>query len=268
MEYPLDGCWTKIKWANNHLHALDAEIAAWAKANAQPPLGEFYPEANVHVFWWNIPDPPLDWGVRIGDVVHNLRSALDHLVWQLSATPKAGTRGNQFPIFKAKPTEGFDKKTRDTSLYGVPGPIRAKIESLQPYVRDPKAIKDNHLVILNRLSNRDKHQLVPVLAITHGPFSGQSGAFGAGEDSGPIEDFWMSTSGRLKPGTVIAWFRAAPTGPNPKVEMQRSLPVAIEMEDGRNAISTLSDLAQSVNSIVNYFIPEIGSWERSAFYDG
>jgi 8-oxo-dGTP pyrophosphatase MutT (NUDIX family) len=44
--------------------------------------------------------PPLDWGVEIGEIAHNLRSALDGLVYQLALpTTKAPAGNAQFPIF-------------------------------------------------------------------------------------------------------------------------------------------------------------------------
>src|SRR5260370_40101662 len=41
------------------------------------------------------PAPLDDWSLIFGDCVHNLRSALDHLAWQLDAQPDASTA---FPI--------------------------------------------------------------------------------------------------------------------------------------------------------------------------
>jgi hypothetical protein len=48
------------------------------------------------------PDPPLEMAVLRGDLVHNLRSALDHLANTLvvanGGVPKEGQGGTQFPI--------------------------------------------------------------------------------------------------------------------------------------------------------------------------
>jgi hypothetical protein len=49
------------------------------------------------------------WGVQVGEIVHNLRSALDHSIWELviltTGRPPALPTKNQFPIFKSK--DGF-----------------------------------------------------------------------------------------------------------------------------------------------------------------
>ena len=43
------------------------------------------------------------WGVLIGEILHNLRSALDHLIWQLvileTGAPPTTTK-TAFPIFE------------------------------------------------------------------------------------------------------------------------------------------------------------------------
>jgi len=271
VDYPLDGCWSKIERADSHLDALDTEVKKWLEVHAETGFSRhFYAEARVQAFWWDIPDPPLDWGVRIGDVVHNLRSALDHLVWQLSSSPKAGIGGNQFPIFRDKPTQGFDARTKDGMLYGVPDDERAKIEGLQPYVRDPGTEDRNALVILNNLSNVDKHQIVHVVALAQTSGQPPFTAFGPNGDAGPIDFLWAFPGGKLKAGAVLACFGVSEvTGPNPQVEVQGPIPVQIRLEDGWNAVRTLSDIALAVNQIVNYFIPSFngGDWSASAFYN-
>jgi len=44
-------------------------------------------------------EPPRDLAPVIGDSVHNLRSALDHLVYELSSTTVREKINTQFPIF-------------------------------------------------------------------------------------------------------------------------------------------------------------------------
>src|SRR4051812_23942073 len=44
-------------------------------------------------------EPPRSLGPVIGDVLHNLRSALDHLVYELSTARARRSSNTQFPIF-------------------------------------------------------------------------------------------------------------------------------------------------------------------------
>jgi hypothetical protein len=271
VDYPLDGCWSKLARAEAHLDALDTDIRAWLKVHEQSAIsGHFYPEAKLQAYWWDVPDPPLMWGIQVGDVVHNLRSALDHLVWQLSKTPKSGVGGNQFPILKDEPQQGFDARTKGGMLYGVPGPERTKIEGLQPYIRDPGAKDNNALVLLNDLSNTDKHQLVHFLAFQWNPATPPFRAFGGNGDVGAINFIWVPPDRQLKPGAVLACFGVVDVrGPNPQVEMEGGPTVQIRLENGKNAIRLLSDIALAVQAIINCFIPSFngGDWSTSAFYD-
>lgn len=62
----------------------------WASLNGSLEQGPYQSEGafDANTSEWVVrfcvlEAPPLKWGVLIGDVVHNLRSALDHLAWQL-----------------------------------------------------------------------------------------------------------------------------------------------------------------------------------------
>src|SRR5690348_1449661 len=74
--------------------------------------------------------PPVRLGVIVGDITHNLRSALDHLVYELAGRRGGGT---QFPIFDSserylKPRE-CGASARDTMLKGVAASHRAIIDN-------------------------------------------------------------------------------------------------------------------------------------------
>jgi hypothetical protein len=89
MTHPPDfsGCWAKVGRANVHLSCLDKRINSFINKGK---LYEFDPlddleTGQIVIYGEGIREPPVEeWGVIIGDVVHNLRSALDHLVWQLT----------------------------------------------------------------------------------------------------------------------------------------------------------------------------------------
>jgi hypothetical protein len=63
----------------------------------------------------NLPDPM--WGVRIGEIVHNCRSALDHIVWELAGHPSPSTARTQFPICETE--ADFGKPGTKQFLEGV-----------------------------------------------------------------------------------------------------------------------------------------------------
>lgn len=118
---------------------------------------------SVHV--QRTPDPV--WGVRVGEIVHNLRSALDHAIWELvllhtGSPPAKGTK-NQFPIFDTK--AGFDARGVPQFLRGVHPKAIDLIRSEQPFpAQDGGTGEDikSPLWHLHELSNHDKHRTLHV----------------------------------------------------------------------------------------------------------
>lgn len=101
--------------------------------------------------------PVAEWALLVGDAVHNARSALDALVWDLAhsdgATPANPTRV-AFPIT----TTAREWKNNVKSLETVPeGPLE-RIRLAQPWVASSDNIHGDWLKILSRLDNDDKHR--------------------------------------------------------------------------------------------------------------
>jgi hypothetical protein len=103
MSADLSGVWAKIARADEHLALLDAEVRAFLEGDPQP-IALSIPYLDADCGWYIVygivkSPPPLRLGVIVGDVAHNARSALDHLVWQLvilnGATP---SQDNAFPM--------------------------------------------------------------------------------------------------------------------------------------------------------------------------
>jgi hypothetical protein len=96
----------------------------------------------------------------IGDAIHNLRSALDHLAWSLAGT-NAG-RSTEFPIFVSR-TE-FSKRGK-RKMHGMPTPAQKIIKSLQPYKRPHGLPKEREpLWLLQNLDIEDKHRALNLVA--------------------------------------------------------------------------------------------------------
>lgn len=123
---------------------------------------------NDRKFWaqWRfVPHEPVpeDWPAIIGDVLHNLRGALDHVVWHLTSKhlghePPRPTQ-ILFPIAleQEKLTTGGSKITLESMDPGA----RAVIEAAQPFHAD---VPDAHpLAVLKYLSDRDKHRAIHVV---------------------------------------------------------------------------------------------------------
>jgi hypothetical protein len=172
----LDGCREKIKRAEEHREVLDREVAAWLEAHPIPFRAEYDPQTGSHIARITAvpqPVPTLRWGVIIGDVIHNLRSALDHLAWELAhwggRTP-SDPEGVKFPIADTLATFGSGAAARATKQMD-PAHV-AKVESLQPYHAQsgPDRYTGTYihpLAFVRDLSNADKHRLpTPILAVS------------------------------------------------------------------------------------------------------
>jgi hypothetical protein len=92
----------KLRWARHHLDVLRPHIESFEKRDSHRISVETDHDAGEYVFYVHdleTPDP--DWGLIVGDCIHNARTALDYVVVRLWAdvtrtTPRGGTLA--FPI--------------------------------------------------------------------------------------------------------------------------------------------------------------------------
>lgn len=128
---------------------------------------KFYRESKVKFFIQDDPNTglralcvdvdtsvPEHFPLIIGDAVHNLRSALDHLTWDIVA-PLKPSRPNdvQFPFCRKRDSFEAALDHRQISLAGKD--VVDKFRNLQPYPGG-----DDILFGLHQLDIADKHQLV------------------------------------------------------------------------------------------------------------
>ncbi|MGI8548600.1 MAG: hypothetical protein ACR2M1_14950 [Gemmatimonadaceae bacterium] len=148
----------KLDRARQHFEAAEFTYAEFAKTEPYRIVTERDKKPGRYVLRAFIDHPiPEQMVLEIGDSVHNMRSALDHLVFAIAGFP-ADDRNIQFPI--------FDKKTTYDNcrwkLQNVPPAALAVIEELQPYQRGESA-NSQLLAILATLDNIDKHRR-PILS--------------------------------------------------------------------------------------------------------
>jgi hypothetical protein len=122
------GCWAKVSRANVHLDFLNERVKSFAENMSSYKVETKDDWQTTEVFIDGEPEPPVEeWGAIIGDVVHNLRSALDHLVWQLTIAngntppnpiPRGVNRGASGDT-SASPSTPLTRAS-DTPLVGAP----------------------------------------------------------------------------------------------------------------------------------------------------
>jgi hypothetical protein len=136
----------KLAWAQKHTEALHDEMREHFASNAFT--------ANLVI----ARELPADWPLIVGDILHNIRSALDNLAFALvevARIPRVSdpARG-LFPIC-ASHREFKDIRERD--MGGMAPEAQAIIESLQPYRRED-SLHFSRLYLLNELANVDRHR--------------------------------------------------------------------------------------------------------------
>src|SRR5215204_6470685 len=105
---PQDGFWLKFARANEHFEALKDEVERFIESNPYVLIRHFEmdPGGDVghHSLRIQVRDaPPARWSLILGDCLHNLRSSLDHLIWDLSfRTSGDSTLRTEFPIFHSR----------------------------------------------------------------------------------------------------------------------------------------------------------------------
>lgn len=201
MSHSLDGPRLKVRRAEAEIERLwQTEQAFWREARYGVYRAEFNPRTGKHVYRVHLGvEPPAEWGVCIGEIAYNLRSALDGLVHQLaSLTTQTPAPETQFPIFLVGRTKRQRRGKRKGLIPHFEGSTRAdgrcmirnlrrlhqvQIERVQPY-RDGRGGRDCPLYLLKQMNNIDKHRLLQVVGVKPGALT--AGDWGDSIDDAPF----------------------------------------------------------------------------------
>jgi hypothetical protein len=152
--HALAGVGLKLQRADRHLAEFRNVVSDYFASRPLALTQGLDAEASQWVVYAKLDrELPAEVGTVVGDIAHNLRSALDGLVWQLARLQTEEPGRTQFPIFRD--SDAFARDGR-RMIKDLADEHAAFIERLQPYHRDD--IYTDPLFILNRLSNVDKHR--------------------------------------------------------------------------------------------------------------
>lgn len=156
----------KLKRGVEHVRTLCGEADAFEDGKAYLFESEREPRAPQEIvyrcFAVQQRAMPHHWPLLAGEAMQNLRSALDHLIYEKSG----GNRRTQFPIF----TDACEFQVLGRRyMKGVPEGVRASIEEAQPYRHMKEDAAHHPLAQLSALSNLDKHRMLAtvVSAVTN-----------------------------------------------------------------------------------------------------
>jgi hypothetical protein len=275
--HPLDGPRAKIKRADRQVKALQASFQKFFKDHpCTVTIAEFDKKAGhhklrIHGVPSSLPD---EWGVLIGEIAHNLRSALDLLAWQLVLlSGNSPTRQTEFPVFtvgrtkrkrKGKLIPHFCVKGGLRCLIGMRRRFKARIKEFQPYKRRNKGSR-SALYLLHELNIADKHRLITVLTTVVGgmQFSGHVGGGSKFKVGTPIDDNAVIGHARPLPpeGVLVLDVSTMRIVTHHEIQADVDVTPGICFGDGCDAVRrlpvtrTLQKMSSEVSRIVESFAP-------------
>jgi hypothetical protein len=131
-----------------------------------PLMIELREEGWISVKWGEVPPLPMKWRLYIGDYLHNLRTALDHMVYDMGVTHGLARLNHlQFPIVtdEAQWTNQVEapQPGKPGPLAELPAEVVQAIRATQPFTNAGKRKRAHDpLVVLLRMENIDKHRIV------------------------------------------------------------------------------------------------------------
>jgi hypothetical protein len=221
--WDLSGVLLKLDRAETHIETLGEETRTFLKRNPKPfeVRTDKTPGHNksIHYILYAVvrEDPPPELTPIIGDVIHNLRAALEQLAHELSGRKS----GSQFPIFT---DECRFKVIGKPMINGIKGKERTLIERVQPYIAsDPP--RSDPLAMINELSNLDKHRLpIPVVAAVNTTESW------VGATNAEIR-FDHFQPGPVKHDAKVLAFTATPEDPSKEMQVHPQSGLQIQLTD-------------------------------------
>ncbi|MBA2505934.1 MAG: hypothetical protein H0V29_08325 [Thermoleophilaceae bacterium] len=256
---PLAGPLAKLDRAREHLESLDAGCEAFLEGDPYYVAVEFDSDAGCHFLRFRVREQvPLRLSVIVGDIVHNLRSALDQATWLLAGQTKSFAELNKpgvrerisFPITRSRP----EFEAHKVIPFLQPAPL-STVAVMQPYELD-RPVQHHPLILLNELWNTDKHRTVHggFAAVDLAPISFQPAAvhIEAFED---LQTEWLHPPGEgMEDGTNIARVRfgGAAAPPAAKVDVKGKPTAQMMFGSGQIAFypRTLDLMAGFVDTIL------------------
>ena len=233
---------------------MDCLRRAWQAFIEEQPYGiliEADPDPTCYLFRFEVFRPiPVRISAIAGDIVHNLRSSLDHFVTALVQQREGGDGRNAFPIYASE--EAFIQDVRDRAKKRGPGPLHgiavdseewAFIERAQPYKRRDRP-KAHPLAVLADLSNRDKHRVLnPTYVAPAAPLkiTWDPGAILAEQRN------FIRKGVRHEHHAKLLWLRFDQRGANPNVRVDGRIPFGVAFGESR---VTLLEIREAVANII------------------
>jgi hypothetical protein len=260
--HPLEGPSLKVQRAIEHLDALKERRDTFGKGNTSEyvrqrrmnqttGLGEF-----IFIMNTVLPDPPKEWGVIIGEIAHQIRSALDQVLWQVSKNRNPALPDNAKLYFPIKAKRSTYQSAIPFHLqYLTKRPQQARLRRAQPYFRRKDPFRAP-LWIIDNIDIADKHITIPITPI----YSWMRTVKLAPIDCQVEIISQLSTGQTVEPGTEFLRLRITEVlGPDPRVTMNADFRFAMlfgafrTVPSGVPVVPIFEEAIQQVASLIEEF---------------
>ncbi len=164
----------KTARVKDDLHTMTLDARRFLSLHQDAVSIQLHPDRTRYIFRIEeLYDPPEHWLVTIGEILFNLRSALDHVAYALAVEHSGPhldpelARTSEFPIFTDPDEFG---RQRERKIGGIAPDKQTLIERLQPYSGRDRANATTDidevpewLQLLHELNRVEKHRLPPIL---------------------------------------------------------------------------------------------------------
>lgn len=280
----LDDAFDKLRWAKKHFEVLREKIEPFEQRDTHSISCQPDPEAGKYTFFVHDLEQPAsdDWGLMIGDCLHNARTALDYLLVRLHALVTGEkpifVKKVQFPIYdKPDRFQGAVAELRKQPAFSG---YLARIEELQPYnlnnpsvwgmqPRQPHALYRVPIMHplpaaldqLSQLDNIDKHR------VAHAAWLGLRSPANMVDPEFVPDDFRTKEShiytGPLESGAEVGYMRfrtpLSHSWEPDEMDMKRQFAIQISIFDERRfsgrVLEVLPACLWAVESVLTLFAP-------------
>lgn len=220
------GVMAKTSRAIEHLETLHRELQEFRQQSRPYAFVVTSSEDRTHHRFqlhpsWDI-ETTARWAAIVGETVHNLRSALDHLIWECVRL-SGGEPGDHtaFPLRRSVPEEGFaiwataakTRTRRAGKLHGLNEGAVSLVERFQPYQETEAG---DLLVQIDSLWQIDKHRMPLPLVLL-----GEQPALEL------VDCELIDRDERREEGALVIEVNVAVTGPDPSVDVHANAPFDI-----------------------------------------
>ncbi|MGA2624481.1 MAG: hypothetical protein ABSF91_11550 [Bacteroidota bacterium] len=156
----LEGARLKLVRAKRHIEELHNVIQTFIDSKPYRIVKRENPAGDLVYCVEIVQQLPPELGAIIGDAIHNIRSALDLLAWQLVTA--GGGQPNNHTFFPISRTQASFEQTMQQCLAGASTRALRFIKRLKPWLGGNKT-----LVQLHSLDIVDKHRMILVVGTAH-----------------------------------------------------------------------------------------------------